>query len=101
MPDFALAIILSYWVGVKLKWLPTSGFTHFSDDELDISGAELLLLTETISILLQSCFLTELEVSSERQSELLKASRYFGLIRENRSTLQNAIDRFVIAKSEK
>jgi peptide/nickel transport system permease protein len=32
MPDFALAIILSYWVGVKLGWLPTSGFTHFTDD---------------------------------------------------------------------
>jgi peptide/nickel transport system permease protein len=32
MPDFALAIILSYWVGVKLRWLPTSGFTHFTDD---------------------------------------------------------------------
>ena len=32
MPDFALAIILSFWVGVKLKWLPTSGYTHPSDD---------------------------------------------------------------------
>ncbi len=31
MPDFALAIVLSFWVGVKLKWLPTSGFTHLSD----------------------------------------------------------------------
>jgi len=28
MPDFALAIILSYWVGVKLGWLPTSGYVH-------------------------------------------------------------------------
>jgi peptide/nickel transport system permease protein len=35
MPDFALAIILSYWVGVKLKWLPTSGFTHFTDDPVE------------------------------------------------------------------
>ncbi len=32
MPDFALAIILSYWVGVKLKWLPTSGYVHPSED---------------------------------------------------------------------
>jgi peptide/nickel transport system permease protein len=32
MPDFALALILSYWVGVKLRWLPSSGFVHFSDD---------------------------------------------------------------------
>ena len=22
MPDFALALVLSYWVGVKLRWLP-------------------------------------------------------------------------------
>lgn len=35
MPDFALAIILSYWVGVKLQWLPTSGFTHFTDDPVE------------------------------------------------------------------
>jgi len=35
MPDFALAIILSYWVGVRLKWLPTSGFTHFTDDPVE------------------------------------------------------------------
>jgi len=28
MPDFALAIVLSYWVGVKLGWLPTSGYVH-------------------------------------------------------------------------
>ena len=32
MPDFALAIVLSYWVGVKLQWLPTSGYTHPSED---------------------------------------------------------------------
>jgi peptide/nickel transport system permease protein len=32
LPDFALALILSYWVGVKLKWLPTSGYVHPSDD---------------------------------------------------------------------
>jgi peptide/nickel transport system permease protein len=32
MPDFALAIILAYWVGVKLRWLPTSGYVHPSED---------------------------------------------------------------------
>lgn len=32
MPDFALAIILAYWIGVKARWLPTSGYTHPSDD---------------------------------------------------------------------
>jgi peptide/nickel transport system permease protein len=26
LPDFALAIVLAYWVGVKLAWLPTSGY---------------------------------------------------------------------------
>ena len=25
LPDFALALILSYWVGVKLRWLPVAG----------------------------------------------------------------------------
>lgn len=30
LPDFALAIILQYWIGVKLGWFPTSGFTHLS-----------------------------------------------------------------------
>jgi peptide/nickel transport system permease protein len=32
LPDFALALILSYWVGVKLHWLPSQGYVHFSDD---------------------------------------------------------------------
>jgi len=32
LPDFALAIILAFWVGVKLRWLPTSGYVHPSDD---------------------------------------------------------------------
>jgi peptide/nickel transport system permease protein len=32
MPDFALAIVLSYWVGVKGGWLPTSGYVHPSDN---------------------------------------------------------------------
>jgi peptide/nickel transport system permease protein len=31
MPDFALALVLSYWVGVKLGWLPTSGYVHPSE----------------------------------------------------------------------
>src|SRR5690242_6672576 len=31
LPDFALAIVLAYWVGVKLGWLPTSGYVHPSD----------------------------------------------------------------------
>jgi peptide/nickel transport system permease protein len=32
MPDFALALILSYWVGVRLGWLPTQGYVHPSDN---------------------------------------------------------------------
>jgi peptide/nickel transport system permease protein len=28
LPDFALALILSYWVGVKLHWLPSQGYVH-------------------------------------------------------------------------
>lgn len=32
LPDFALAVILTYWVGVKLGWLPTSGYVHPSDN---------------------------------------------------------------------
>src|SRR5579863_5285871 len=35
LPDFALAIILAYWVGVKLGWLPTSGYTHPSQSIVD------------------------------------------------------------------
>jgi peptide/nickel transport system permease protein len=31
LPDFALGILLAYWVGVKLAWLPTSGYVHPSD----------------------------------------------------------------------
>lgn len=31
LPDFALAVILTYWVGVKLGWLPTSGYVHPTD----------------------------------------------------------------------
>jgi len=32
MPDFALALILQYWVGVKLHWFPTSDYVHPSED---------------------------------------------------------------------
>ena len=32
IPDFALGLILAYFVGVKLGWLPTSGYVHPSDD---------------------------------------------------------------------
>jgi peptide/nickel transport system permease protein len=35
LPDFALALILSYWVGVKLGWLPTSGYVHPTEDLYD------------------------------------------------------------------
>jgi peptide/nickel transport system permease protein len=35
MPDFALAIVLSYWVGVRLGWLPTSGYTPFGDGAVE------------------------------------------------------------------
>jgi peptide/nickel transport system permease protein len=32
LPDFCLALILSYWVGVRLNWLPTQGYVHPTDD---------------------------------------------------------------------
>jgi len=35
MPDFALALVLSYWVGVKLGWLPTSGYVHPTQNLVD------------------------------------------------------------------
>jgi len=35
LPDFALALILSYWVGVKLHWLPSQEYVHPSDGLVD------------------------------------------------------------------
>ncbi|MGO9877631.1 MAG: ABC transporter permease [Acidimicrobiia bacterium] len=32
LPDFALALILSYWVGVKLHWLPSQGYVYPSQN---------------------------------------------------------------------
>jgi peptide/nickel transport system permease protein len=32
IPDFALGLLLAYFVGVKLRWFPTSGYTHPSDN---------------------------------------------------------------------
>lgn len=31
IPDFALGLVLAYFVGVKLGWLPNSGYVHPSD----------------------------------------------------------------------
>jgi peptide/nickel transport system permease protein len=31
VPDFALGLVLAYFVGVKLRWFPTSGYTHPTD----------------------------------------------------------------------
>ncbi len=47
LPDFALAIILQYWVGVKLGWFPTSGFVHLSDS---VSGNIKSLTLPAISL---------------------------------------------------
>jgi peptide/nickel transport system permease protein len=32
LPDFALALVLSYWVGVKLHWLPSQGYVYPTHD---------------------------------------------------------------------
>lgn len=32
IPDFALGLILAYFVGVKLRWFPTSGYVHPSEN---------------------------------------------------------------------
>jgi peptide/nickel transport system permease protein len=31
VPDFALGLLLAYFVGVKLRWFPTSGYQHPTD----------------------------------------------------------------------
>ncbi len=45
MPDFALALVLSYWVGVKLGWLPTSEYVHPTDSTHGGLGANIKSLT--------------------------------------------------------
>jgi peptide/nickel transport system permease protein len=35
VPAFALALVLSYYVGTKFGWLPPLGYTRFGDDPLD------------------------------------------------------------------
>jgi peptide/nickel transport system permease protein len=35
LPDFALALILSYWVGVKLGWLPSQGYERITEDPVE------------------------------------------------------------------
>lgn len=32
LPNFAVALLLSYYVGVKLGWLPTQGYTRITED---------------------------------------------------------------------
>jgi peptide/nickel transport system permease protein len=35
MPNFVLGFILAFWVGVKLGWLPVSGYTPFGTDPVE------------------------------------------------------------------
>jgi peptide/nickel transport system permease protein len=35
LPDYALALVLSYWVGVRLGWLPSQGYVHPTDNFVD------------------------------------------------------------------
>ena len=32
IPNFVLAFVLTYWLGVKLGWFPVSGYVPFGDD---------------------------------------------------------------------
>jgi peptide/nickel transport system permease protein len=32
IPNFVLAFVLTYWLGVRLGWFPVSGYVAFSDD---------------------------------------------------------------------
>ncbi len=38
MPNFVLGFILAFWVGVKLGWLPVSGYTPFGTTRSNTSG---------------------------------------------------------------
>jgi peptide/nickel transport system permease protein len=35
IPNFALGLLLSYYVGVELGWFPPSGYTKFAEDPVD------------------------------------------------------------------
>lgn len=35
VPNFVLALVLAYVIGVKLRWLPPQGFVRWSDDAVD------------------------------------------------------------------
>ena len=35
LPNYVLAFILAYWVGVRLGWLPVSGYVPFGTDPVD------------------------------------------------------------------
>ena len=50
LPDFALAIILSYWVGVKLGWLPTSGYTHPSHEPRSRTSRGMILPAISLAV---------------------------------------------------
>ena len=39
IPNFALALVLAYYVGVQLEWLPVSGYVAPSEDLVEHSGA--------------------------------------------------------------
>jgi len=49
IPNFALALVLSYYVGVKLGWVPTQGYTKLSDDPV-LHFKKMVLPTITLSV---------------------------------------------------